>query len=279
MAKVGHPSFSPAAQPTTSVPQPTAVPQAPFPQAAPVPPSVPQAAVPMAGASPPPPPVWNPATGQYEMQPAPAHDPFQQQVQQSLAPQGQPFVAPPVAPQQPNGFGIAGMPGMNGAGSPAGGLAAMMAGINLGAIAENGGGQLLDLFNEAGNPVHYEGEIVKATAGKTKDGNAKIELELVVTFPTKFKGVKLFDNLTFGDTAMWKVKSMMRATGLLNEEGTIFLGTSENDFVGNIVRFDVAHREWEGVIRNKIAGGYTEGYETPGLSNPAPTQVGVPNFG
>jgi hypothetical protein len=282
LAKVGSPSFQQTAQQPGIVPQPAPVPVAPFPQAAPVAPPAP-----VTNAVQPPQPVWNPATGQWETQapqaPAPIADPFQQQVQQSLQPQGfttPPFAAPPVAPTQPSGFGIAGMPGMNGAAAPSGGLMGMLAGINLGAVPETGGGALLDLFDGQGNPIHYEGEVVKSTAGKTSAGAPKIELEVVVTFPTKYKGVKLYDNLTFGDTAMWKTKSMMRATGLLNEDGSIFLGTGEQDFVGNIVRFDVAHKEWEGVTRNKIAGGYTEGYETPGLANPAPAQQpGIPNFG
>lgn len=108
--------------------------------------------------------------------------------------------------------------------------------------------------------------IKKVTPTKAKtSGNPMIALELESTFPLEHAGVKVFDQVVLTETALWKAKSLFEACGMLGEDGR-FTGASLQALVDFVIRGQVNHDTYQGVTRNKIAGGYTEAYETPGLS-------------
>ena len=146
-------------------------------------------------------------------------------------------------------------------GQSGGGIIGMMRSYNLGAI-EDVNIRLLD------PKLDYEAVITKAEGARSSTGNDMLQLELKVTFPVEYAGVKLWDQCVFTDTSMWKFKGLARACSLLSPDGSVFIGSSEQDFVDNVVRFQVKNNEYpegSGTWRNKVSTGYTEGYESPGL--------------
>jgi hypothetical protein len=114
--------------------------------------------------------------------------------------------------------------------------------------------------------IEYEAEITKAEGKVAESGNSMIALELIITFPVADAGVKLFDNCVFTAQSMWKFKSLCKSTNLLDPTGSVFVGNNEKDFEGSIVRFNIRHDDYNSQTRNKVAGGYVEGWQTPGLS-------------
>jgi hypothetical protein len=113
--------------------------------------------------------------------------------------------------------------------------------------------------------LEYEAVVIKMEPGLVPDTKEpKIDMTMKITFPAQYAGVTIWDTITF-EKALWKFKSIARACGLLSEDGSVFIGDSEQDFLQNVVRFGIVHSEWKGKPQNKVAGGYVEGYETPGL--------------
>lgn len=156
--------------------------------------------------------------------------------------------------------------------------------INFGGVIERNT-KLLKVKDSAGQPVDYEAEIMKVDAKTSSTGNQMFEITLKTSFPVEDAGVSMWDNLTMNETSLWKLKSILRACDLLSADGAAFIGRSEQEMVGNIVRFQIKHDEYEGVFKNKVATGYSAGFETPGLPGAAPVvpiqpaQGPVPNFG
>ncbi len=264
MAKLGQ--AAPVA--TAPVPAPgqfpVAMPQQGMPPAAPQPqwPITPPSTAPVAQQVMPP-------QGQITWAPPPAPE-----VEQVSAPT---FAQPPVQPQAPAYQPPPGMPSQNGWGQPtaapalahvdmsalqqaplAGGILGLMRNTNLAGVAD----VVMRLLD---TNLEYEAVINKIEGKLSSDNNPMLNLEMTITFPVAYAGCKIWDNVMFTDKSLWKFKSLARATDLLAPDGSVFIGNSEQDFVNNIVRFNVKHDTYEGTTRNKIAGGYTTGYETPGL--------------
>jgi hypothetical protein len=285
MAKVNAPSNGTP----TMAPTPAAPPPAPFPAPAAVPPA--QSAAPLAPAQVPNAPYLDPATNTWMFNGQPLGAPAAPAVPAPAAPAPQ-FAAPvPALFAQPAGLGAPAAPSggigamMSGMGGPSGG-GGIFQSVNWGDVSEGGGGALLDLVDDKGNPIKYEGRIDKASLGTSSAGNQMVSIEVVVTYPLKHAGARLYDTLTFTDKSVWKVKSCLRACGLLSEDGNSSLAQSEQELVDNIVRFGIKNEEYDGALKSKIATGYSEGFETPGLVPPvaaaqAAVAAGVqqPNFG
>jgi hypothetical protein len=126
----------------------------------------------------------------------------------------------------------------------------------------------------------FEIKNVQLQQAKTGARSQMIVLEMVSTFPQGYEGVKVWDQCSFEPTSLWKVKSVLAACGLL--ENGRFTGRSYADLQGNVVRATVFHDNYQGRTKNKIAGGYEEAWETPGLDvaapTPAPTTTGAPTW-
>lgn len=261
----------------------------------------PQAPPPQAQAFTPNTPYQDQTTGQWMMNGSPLGPPQQAQPVQQYQPQPQPIAPPQPAPAPVNGFA-------NGFGGPtapppamAGGLGAAInavaGGSGMGGLMGSGplnqfdfGGieerdfSLLPVRDANNQPIQYEGRVSKAAIGTSGEGNSKIDVVIVVTYPASAVGVTISDNLTFTATSAWKAKSMCRACGCLSEDGKRFIGQSEQDLVDSIVSFQVVHSEWpvgSGQLRNKIAGSYKEGTMTPGLPTApaASLAINVGNMG
>lgn len=249
MAKITQGAVAAQPQPVAPAPAQVAMPQPPAPQAPTLQPAAQYPAPPQpAPASPAP----APAPGY----PAPGVQP---QVVAPVQPMGQAMDSLIAQPQGPGGiFGGNGLGGSLGGGS-------LLGSLDMSQV-EDGNFELLPLNDAAGNPITYEAEVTRVVPGTANSsGGDKLTVTLRTTFPTELAGRLLMDNLTFGPNALWKVKSMCKATGTLGEDGR-FTGASEQDWVGNIVRFQIRHDEYEGTKRNKVANGYAEGYQTPGLA-------------
>ncbi len=147
----------------------------------------------------------------------------------------------------------------------------LMRGSSFGDVPLGGGFRLLPTDQE------IEALIKKVTTKTSAQGNKMVALELEVTFPTEFSGVKLFDQCVLVDNSLWKLKSVLSACGLLSDDGT-FTGSSLQELVDYVIRFRIKHEEYQGVARNKILGGYMEAYQTPGLQNVSEEATGAPSW-
>ena len=154
----------------------------------------------------------------------------------------------------------------------------------------NGGGSLLnqmDLsnveemnFKLLDTNLEHEAMIVEAKMGTSESsGQPKLAITLSVTHPQDGVKVKIWDNITFGENARWKFKSLARACGLLDDTGARFIGSGEQDFVGHVVRFRVMHDEYDGRKNNKVDKGYMAAFETPGLQSQVPINSATANAG
>lgn len=118
----------------------------------------------------------------------------------------------------------------------------------------------------------YEAVIESAELGRSgTDGSNMVTIQLTVTWCSdernwsQFNGTKIWDNAVLKETTLWKFKSICRACDLLTPDGSRFSGSSVKDFQGNVLRFKIKHDEYNGVVRNKVQGGYEAGRDTPGL--------------
>ena len=117
--------------------------------------------------------------------------------------------------------------------------------------------------------VEVESIIEKVTPQRSKSsGNPMIALELKTTFPIEYAGVKLFDQCVLTEKSYWKFKSLLEACDQCDESGR-FIGQSLQELKEYVVRHMVMHDTYQGQTRNKIAGGYSAAYQTPGLQAPA----------
>lgn len=109
--------------------------------------------------------------------------------------------------------------------------------------------------------------IVKADdKKKTGAGDHMIALELKVTWPAQYVGVKIWDNIILSESAVWKLKTLLKATELADPSGHRALpGTTAASFISNVVRAQVTQEEYNSVMRNKIRGAYSIARDTPGL--------------
>jgi hypothetical protein len=113
--------------------------------------------------------------------------------------------------------------------------------------------------------LDYEAEIMEAKDEIAKGtGNPMVKLDLVITYPLQFVGVKLWDNVV--QSVLWKFKSLARSTETLDPTESVCTAKGPQDFIGHIVRFNVIHDNYQGAISNKVAGGYEPGWQSPGLS-------------
>lgn len=121
-----------------------------------------------------------------------------------------------------------------------------------------------------------EAQIVNREIGKSSTGNDQIVLGLKVTYPTEFAGVDLQDYVILDPhdpKRSWKFKSLCEActTEIDGHEVSLlhngrYIGDDDGAaFLGNIVKFQADHNEYNGRIYNKVKGSYTAGTETPGL--------------
>ena len=118
--------------------------------------------------------------------------------------------------------------------------------------------------------VWIEAEITKSEMKTSQNGNPMISLQLKTTWPNEYVGCVVWDKVTITQAAAWKYKSVCAAcvdeegNRLLSEDNRRFTGKSEQDFVGNIVRFrsDEANIDENGSVFNKVAGGYQQAFET-----------------
>lgn len=153
---------------------------------------------------------------------------------------------------------------------------AQMAG-GLGAIDM---GAVLDMnFRLVPEQIDIESVVVRVDKKTFDSGNDGFVLHLRTTFPLEHAGVTLRDNVVLTANALWKFKSLCRATGLLSEDGKRFIGQSEQDFVEYVLRHQIKHEVYNGEARNKIAGAYSEGYQTPGLFGAGGGGMAPPNIG
>ncbi len=96
-------------------------------------------------------------------------------------------------------------------------------------------------------PGKYEAFISKAEATKSSKGNDMVKLELTIRtdVPQEYQKRKLFDNVVFTDTAMFKAQQLAKAVGIPN--GAPVDTTAE--FVKWValkpVKIQVIHREEE----------------------------------
>lgn len=122
------------------------------------------------------------------------------------------------------------------------------------------------------NNLQYEAIITKAVEGKAANGNAQLVITLRITHAMStdgqvvnaYRGTTLTDFLSYQDSALWRVKSLLEACELCTPEGR-FAGQSVNDFVDYIVAFRVADSEWNNVTRSKVSGTYSAGIHSPEL--------------
>jgi hypothetical protein len=113
----------------------------------------------------------------------------------------------------------------------------------------------------------YESEILEVTGSRSKEkGNPMMELKLEICHPPQYAGVKIYDYVSTDPNALWKLKSLASATGLLSEDKSRITARSIQDFKGQVVRHNVRHEIYDSKTRNKIAGAYDAPFETPGLN-------------
>ena len=110
---------------------------------------------------------------------------------------------------------------------------------------------------------------VEATKANT-DGADMLKLTFEVD-EGEFKGCKVWDQVKLDEKSMWKFKRLCRVTGLLDQTGTRFTGTSFLAFKGKRVRFlaKVDTYGTENKKNNKVDGSY-EFVETVGQAAAAP---------
>lgn len=143
-----------------------------------------------------------------------------------------------------------------------GGGAGLLGGIDLSGVESNNFRLLpLDV------PV-YEARITKAELGKSSKGDPQIKLWLKTTYPSVHAGVTIITFVTIMESTKWIYKSLLEATGTLSSDGRCFAGNSVRDFEGCIMQFTVKHDEWDGSLRNKVAGAFAMGTLTEERSQP-----------
>lgn len=119
---------------------------------------------------------------------------------------------------------------------------------NFNDVPDGGGGVLLPVKQDLTFLIQ------KVESKMSGNNNAMTTLRLVCQ-DDEYKGTVIFDNVVATEAAAWKAKSLLKATGLLGEDGVPLL-TSDKDLEGLYVVAQVKHETYEGTTRNKIAGGF-----------------------
>lgn len=119
--------------------------------------------------------------------------------------------------------------------------------------------------------VSYEFAVKDVKGKKSSSGEDMLEVHLAVTWPERLpsgencKGASIIDNIVMTPNALWKAKAFLKACEMLGPNGR-FSGNSLDDLKGCVVRATVRNEEWNNTTRTKIAGSYTAGFETPGMT-------------
>jgi hypothetical protein len=133
--------------------------------------------------------------------------------------------------------------------------------MNLSNVSDGG-------FDVLTNGETYEFWIKSVKPGKSSNGNKKIMLILVVTEDYAEAGKVISDHVTFTEAAMWRTKSLAKATGTLADNGTIMVNSFQ-DYVGYKVRGKIVNDTYNGEVRSKIDGGFKEPDGGPQSGGPA----------
>lgn len=126
-----------------------------------------------------------------------------------------------------------------------------------------------------------EAEITKAELTTSQNNNPQIKLQLRATFPVQYKGALFFDQVVLTKEAQWKYKSLCAAcedeegNRLLSADNRFFTGKSEQDLVGNVIRFTADEptpaANNPGTFYNKVKGGFESAFETFSAEDNSPT--------
>jgi len=150
--------------------------------------------------------------------------------------------------------------------------AEFLANLDLASIKDTG-------FVTLVNGQYYEFIIKKAKGDKAKTtGNRTCKLVLEVTEDYPEAGGVIMDTLTLTPPAMWRFKSLVKATGLHDEAGN-YIGQGYGSFVGCRIGGKVKNSPWDGEMRSKVDGGFIlpKGGQ-PEVAGDYDTQSSMPEF-
>lgn len=130
--------------------------------------------------------------------------------------------------------------------------------------------------------IEYEWAVLDLKGKRSSTGDDMIEVQLAVSHPKTLPngqpclGAMANDNISFSPKAAWKLKSFLKACGLLGPDGR-FSGTSIEQAKGCVIRSGIRNESYTDAngnttVRSKPNGRYTEGFETEGLNTSAPQQ-------